>query len=127
MKKFMLILVLILAACSPPELNLTFSDLPDGDAGNGEKIFLQSIRDAPACADCHNLDATQKLGPGLAGYGERAETIVADESAAEYTFYSIVRPSRHITRGYSNVMYTDYAEKLDAQDIADLIAYLLQL
>ena len=126
-----LLLVLCLAGlfsgCASEPPAVASVDLPAGDAGSGEKLFIQSINDAPSCASCHNLSSTTNMGPGLAGIGQRAGQQVDGQSAQEYLYMSIVRPSNHIVRGFSNVMYTEYEQKLSTEDIADLIAYLLTL
>lgn len=124
---FGVVLLLLLVACAPDELPFTLADLPPGDAGSGEKVFLQSVNNAPACADCHGLDDARNTGPSLAGFGTIAGERVNDQSAEEYAFISIVRPASHVVRGFSNVMYNDYANHLSKQDIADLVAYLLSL
>jgi cytochrome c2 len=129
--KLLLILVislLILAACSSDAPEFSFDDVPEvGDAGNGEKVFTQSINSAPPCSSCHTTTTTNQAGPGLQGYGERAGERVDDESAEEYTYWSIVDPTRSIVSGFSNVMYDKYDEVLAPEDVADLIAYLLEL
>ena len=119
--------LLLLAACSPGEPETAFSDLPEGDAARGEMLFSQSINEAPACNTCHRVDGVTIVGPPLDGFGETGAERVEGQSAAEYAYFSIVRPSRHVVRGYSNVMFSDYESKLSAQDIADLIAYLTRL
>ncbi len=118
-------LVVLLAACSPKKLPFSLNDLPPGDAGRGALLFTQSINSAPACSSCHTTDGTRSVGPSLKGFGEEAGDRVKNQSAAEYAFDSILRPSRHVVRGYSNVMYSQYGDKLSQQNIADLIAYLL--
>lgn len=123
----MIALALVLLACRPEELDFGVSDLPEGDAVRGAALFAERIDGAAACSSCHALDAGQSSGPSLAGYAEVAGDRVSDQDAAEYTFTSILRPAKHIVRGYSNVMPDDYADKLSRQQIADLIAYLLTL
>ncbi|GAB4433638.1 MAG: hypothetical protein Kow00106_26630 [Anaerolineae bacterium] len=118
---------MLLGACAPEDLPYQFDDLPAGDAQRGATLFGQSVNGAPACSTCHTLDGGAAAGPDLEGYGTVAMTRVRGQSAGEYTFYSILRPAKHIVRGYSNVMPADYARKLSAQDVADLIAYLLSL
>jgi mono/diheme cytochrome c family protein len=129
--KFLLLVTipfLFLAACSSEAPKIAFDDVPaEGDAGNGEKIFAQSLNNAPPCSSCHNLGTTNQAGPGMEGYGERAGSRVDDESDREYTYWSIVNPTRHVVSGFSNVMYDKYDEVLSPEDIADLIAYLLEL
>ncbi len=121
------VLLVLLVACAPDELPFTLADLSPGDAGNGEKLFLQSVNGAPVCADCHALDDARNTGPSLAGFGAIAGKRVNNQSAEEYTFTSIVRPASYVVRGFSNEMYTDYANHLSKQDIADLMTYLLSL
>lgn len=118
---------LFLAACAPEDPPYQLDDLLAGDAQRGATLFEQSVGGAPACISCHTLDGGASAGPSLDGYGTVAATRVKGQSAAAYTFYSILRPAKHIVRGYSNVMPADYAGKLSAQDVADLIAYLLSL
>ncbi|MGQ9849340.1 MAG: c-type cytochrome [Aggregatilineaceae bacterium] len=118
---------LLLAACAPEDLPYALEDLPMGDPTRGAVLFTQSLGGAPACANCHALDGGASSGPSLGGFGAVAAARVKGQSAAAYTFYSILRPAKHVVRGYSNVMPADYAGKLSAQDVADLIAYLLTL
>ncbi len=80
---------------------------------------------APACSTCHLLEGRGGAGPSLAGLGAAAGARVRGQSAEEYIYNSIVRPARHIVQGYSNIMYNSYDEKLSAQQIADLITFLL--
>jgi cytochrome c553 len=119
----MLVLLLILAACTSPT-SLQYSDIPEtGDAARGEELFNTSTNLAPACLGCHITGSS--ASPPLDGFGEIAGSRVEGESAREYTFYSIVEPERHIVEGYGNAMYNQYDEKLSPQDIADLIEYIL--
>jgi len=118
---------MVLTACQsePPEVAVI--DLPPGDVGSGEKLYLQSIDGAPTCISCHALSDEDGLGPGLAGYGDIAGERVEGESAEEYTYYSIIRTAHYVVPGYSNIMYAEYESVLEPADIADLIAYLLEL
>ncbi len=116
----------LIAACSSSQV-AKFSDLPAGDATRGAVLFTQSINGAPTCSSCHNLDDSTLAGPGLKGYGARAGTRVDGQSAAEYTYDSIVQPAAFIVSGFSNSMYTQFGSKLSPQQSADLIAYLLTL
>lgn len=125
---FIVILMLCLVACESEPPAIAFEDLPPvGDVMRGAEIFEQSIDETPACSTCHRVDDTPLVGPGLGDYGNRAGERVNDQSAEEYTYNSIVRPANHLVTGFSNVMYNAYDEHLTAQDIADLIAYLLSL
>jgi mono/diheme cytochrome c family protein len=120
-------LMLILAACAPkPPSVLKYEDLPTvGDAARGAVLFSQPQGLAPSCESCHNPTATGS--PLLDGFGARAGTVVEGQTAHEYAFYSIVEPWQHITEGFGDAMYNQYDELLPAQDIADIIAYILGL
>ena len=45
--------------------------------------------------------------------------------SAPGNLYWRLRPGQHLVAGYSNLMYADYEDSLQAADLADLIAYLL--
>ncbi|GAB5491192.1 MAG: hypothetical protein Phog2KO_14070 [Phototrophicaceae bacterium] len=115
-----LILVFLLSACgtnAPSEI--AYADLPEtGDSANGEILYREQT-----CIACHIDGATG--APSLSDYAERAGTTVAEQDAREYTFYSIVEPAQHIAEGYGNAMPNTYDNTLTSQEIADLIAYLL--
>ncbi len=116
-----------LIACSPEPVGFSLGDLPQGDVARGAQVFAQPADGGPSCASCHALSSARGTGPGLEGYAAAAARRVTGQSAAQYTFESIVRPSKHIVQGYSNLMPGDYAKKLSRQDIADLIAYSMTL
>jgi hypothetical protein len=66
-------------------------------------------------------------GPNLDGMGERAAARVPGQSAADYLYESIVHPGVFITPGYRGAMFAFYGDFLSAQDVNDLVAYLLTL
>lgn len=117
-----LIFLLLLAGCETnPSSEIAYSDLPEnGDSANGEVLFTEQ-----ACIACHVEGATG--APTLADFAERAGTSVDGQSAREYTFYSITEPAQHIVEGYGNAMPNNYDSRMTSQEIADLIAYLLDL
>ncbi len=119
--------LLVGVGCAPDALSFSYSDLPAGDVARGAALFDQPVNGAAACSACHAAGTERRAGPPLAGYGQSAGARVPDEDPAEYTFYSIIRPSRYVVRGYSNTMPSDYDKRLSQQQIADLIAYLLSL
>ena len=127
----MLVLSLVLTACfddgSDPPYDV--DDLPDTrSVENGEKIFNDGAQGAPACSSCHTLNGDDTAAaPTLKGYAAIADERVDDESAEEYTLYSIIAPGHYIVEDYSNRMYSSYADKLSKQEVADLVAYLLTL
>jgi mono/diheme cytochrome c family protein len=120
----MLILLLVMSACSQADSG----DSPAvGDAARGATLFTQSINEAPPCSGCHTLDGKALVGPSVQGYGKTASTRRTGITAQEYTHTSIVRPGDYIVAGFSNIMYSQYGQRLNSQQIADLIAYLLTL
>ena len=121
---------LVMAACSADAPRIPFGslDFALADAGSGEKLFSQSNNDAPACAACHSISgASSGIGNALAGIAAVAAERVANQSAEEYLYWSILRPGRHLVDGYANIMYAGYEDSLEAADLADLIAYMLSL
>lgn len=119
----LIIVVIALTACASEKSAVEANSLPPGDTTRGEALFSERINGTPRCSACHTDEST-RMGPALTNYGDVAATR-SDLSAVEYTLDAIVRPGRHIVRGYSNTMYADYGEKLSTQEIADLIAYML--
>jgi cytochrome c553 len=120
-------LLVALVACKKAEPQLKLEDLPAGEATRGAALFEQGVRGATACSKCHRTDSVDQAGPGLQGIGGRAGQRVDGQNATEYLFESILRPARYLVTGFSNLMPSDYATKLSAQQVADLIAYLLTL
>lgn len=117
--------LLLLSACTTAAP--MFDALPEGNIERGAALFTEAMNGTPSCASCHTINGDALTGPSLLGYGAAATTRIADVSASEYTFTSIVLPAQYIVPGFSNSMYNQYAAKLTPQQIADLIAYLLSL
>ncbi|MFP4323314.1 MAG: c-type cytochrome [Anaerolineales bacterium] len=128
MPKFLLmsLLLLALAACGPEEPDIAYDDLPPGDPVRGAALYNQSAGELPSCLSCHATNANRGAGPGLAGIARTAERRDDDHSPGEYIYLSIVQPSRLIVDGYSNSM-PSYADAYSAQELADLVAFLLEL
>ena len=92
--------------------------LPAGDAARGEAIFTEL-----GCASCHG--ATPGVGPALA---QMAADAASREDIAPEAFLreSILVPCAEQADGYNcQIMPSNYGEKVDAQGLADIIAYLL--
>ena len=126
MKQLMMAIIaaLLLAACNAePPSAIPYSALPEtGDPVRGATLYAEDS--SPLCTSCHVADATG--APTLENYAQEARSRVEGQSAREYTFYAITEPWQHIVEGYGDAMPYSYDDDLSAQDIADLIAYLLQ-
>lgn len=101
-----------------------------GDPARGAAIFQAGVSGTPPCSTCHQV--TQggsgfSLGPNLHNIAEQAGTRVEGVSARQYIEDSILRPRDFIVPGFRDMMYAGFAEHLSAQELADLIAYLLTL
>lgn len=101
-----------------------------GNAAAGEALYMQPVigkNSAPGCNTCHSLEAGVTLvGPSHASMGTRAASAVAGKSAEEFLHESIVDPNAVITDGFTaGVMYPAFGTDLSAQEIADLVAFLM--
>ncbi len=110
------------ADCAP------LDTLPAGDAARGETLFLgtEPAPDGQAlgCQACHSLDGSTGVGPSMQGISGRVPDGYA--SVEEYVYSSIVHPSEHIREGFADVMPKTFGQRLDAQSLADLIAFISQ-
>jgi mono/diheme cytochrome c family protein len=93
---------------------------PSGDPAAGREVFTTGAQ--PACSTCHTLaaaGATQTLGPNL------DETLAGQDAAAIRE--QIVNPDSQVTEGFpDNLMPEDYGEKLNDQQLSDLVAFLAE-
>ena len=81
----------------------------------GREVFLNS-----GCSGCHNTSAETKIGPGLAGLGDRSSTDMIRES--------ITDPSAVITAGFDDgVMFDTFGSTIPSGDLDALIQYLQTL
>ena len=113
------------APAAPPALAYS----GQGNATNGEKLFASQ-----GCAACHSLKEGEKIiGPSLFHAGQTALNRIKDATftgkattAEEYFRESIVEPNTYVVPGFpAGVMVQDFGKKLGAQDIDDLIAFLM--
>jgi cytochrome c553 len=122
-----LIMVLLLAACGA-------GGAAAGDPANGKRLFDGAVAmgdaRAPACATCHTVTPGADTGSGqnLSNIGNRAAKAVPGQSAEEYLRTAIVNPDAYLAGGYQEgIMYRNYAQALTAEQINDLVAYMLTL
>jgi mono/diheme cytochrome c family protein len=102
-------------------------EMPEGDPARGQALFL-GTEPAPdglplGCQACHTLDGSALVGPSLQGVMERVPPEY--ESAATYFHESIVMPGNYKVPGFEGVNMPDnFGSRLDAQSLADLMAFL---
>lgn len=95
------------------------SPLPTGDAKSGAQKFSDL-----GCSGCHG--AQDSVGPSLARIRSNDDRR-AGYTDQQYLRESILEPCAYTVPGFScDVMPNDFGQKLDAQGLADLIAYLEQ-
>jgi nitric oxide reductase subunit C len=115
------------------------SSAPAGNADNGKKLFEQSTigktNDA-GCSTCHSTEPGKVLvGPSLGHIATDAAQIVKSSDykgkatdAAGYIQESIVDPNAYVVKGFSpGIMPQTFGKDLSAQEISDLVAYLMTL
>lgn len=105
------------------------SELPPGDPVVGEALF-DGTQPGPdggvlACNSCHSVDGSVLVGPTMQGIASR-ELPAGYDSVELYLRESILIPDAHIVAGFEGIqMPQNFGDRLDAQSLADLIAYLL--
>ena len=133
------VLVLSMLACRAPggqsqnpasqveQAPLEAGQLPPGDAARGEALFSGQAQGEVQCHVCHSLEAGQTLvGPSLAGMSAAAATRQEGMSAEDYLYQSIVAPDAYVLEGFhGGMMPSIYTKHLDAQQLADLVAFLM--
>ena len=107
-------------------------DLPQGDVDRGQQATLKR-----GCIACHGTGIGPNYFPSedLPGIAERATTRISQDdytgsatSAEQYLFESIVLPSAYVVDGFSDgIMISQSSRLMSAQEVADVIAYLLTL
>jgi nitric oxide reductase subunit C len=104
---------------SPTEL------LSDDPIARGKALFSSP----PAiCSTCHSVEPQAVIvGPSLAGIAATAATRVPGQSAELYIRNSILNPSEYLVEGFQDVMQKNFGSVLTAEQINDVIAYLMTL
>ena len=115
------------------------AERPAGDAAHGADLFAQKATAASGsklpCAACHALTAGEiKVGPSLAGVATRAPNREPGKTAEQYlresiqatNVYIVPDDPKYAANGKS-VMPEGLGNNMSAQDLADMIAYLLTL
>ena len=130
-----LLVVFALAACGNGSAVAPTAQ-PRGNAENGKALFNQpTLANGPGCTTCHAIQAGQVIvGPSLAGAVADAQAAIQRPSykgeaadVAGYLHESIINPDVYAPEGFSTgVMPKNYGD-LSAQEVDDLVAYLLTL
>jgi nitric oxide reductase subunit C len=130
-----LLITLALTACgnggaTPP------TPEPRGNAENGKALFDQpALANGPGCTTCHSLERGRVIvGPSLADVATMAADTIqkpgykgSAKNPADFLRESVVNPDAYIAEGFTaGVMPKNYAG-LTAQELDDLVAYLLTL
>ena len=115
--------------------DLTTPELPPGDTTAGEELAT-----ALGCTACHTLTDVgptwlSEADPNGEGIGARAAARIGASdysgtaaTAEQYLRESIVLPDAFVVDGYPpSTMVMNYGEQLDAQNVGDLIAYMMTL
>jgi nitric oxide reductase subunit C len=80
------------------------------------------------CATCHALEPDVVIvGPSLAGVATRAASRVPGQPAEQYIRNSLINPGDFIVPGFQNVMAQNLGTQLPADQINDIIAFLMTL
>jgi nitric oxide reductase subunit C len=139
----LIILILTLAACGGGAAKPAGSEgqpaaATGGNVDTGKKLFNEPVlksAGSPGCVTCHSLEKGKTLvGPSLAGIATEAAADVqkADykgtaKSGEEFLKESIVSPDVAITQGFQPGVMPKTYTKLSAQEVNDLVAYLMTL
>lgn len=96
---------------------------PVGDAIRGNRVFAGE----GGCSACHSLEAgVRTVGPSLAGVASRAALRLPNIPAEVYLYESIVNPNAYVVEGFhGNIMPAGYGNRLDEQQLSDLVAFLM--
>lgn len=86
---------------------------------DGAEVFITN------CSSCHSTDSDKKVGPGLAGIGDRAGSRVTGLSADEYLEQSLRDPGAFIVEDFPAVMPS--WSGLGDESIDALVTYLKTL
>jgi len=109
-----------------------------GSAEAGKKLFSEPViksAGSPGCVTCHSLEKGKTLvGPSMAGIATVAAADIksADykgtaKTVEEFLKESIVNTDVMVTQGFQPGIMPKTYTKLSAQEVSDLVAYLMTL
>ena len=112
------------------ELNTVVQDVVtqvsevEADAANGQALYNGAL----GCAGCHSAEAvaplTQQTWPALVSGERLSDPALEGYTPEHYLVESILAPNAYIVPGYPAAMPDYFGERLDAQGLADIIAYI---
>lgn len=105
------------------------------EAKAGRALFYgeKDIEGYVACIYCHHVDPKDTrrfalLGPDMGDIARRAETRMPGKSASEYLREAILDPNAHMSKEIpTDVMFTSYEKVLTAEEVDQLVVFLLTL
>ncbi len=97
----------------------------EADAANGQALYNGAL----GCAGCHGNAAvappTELTWPGINSGDRLSDPALAGYTPDQYLVESILAPNAYIVPSYpAGVMPQNFGQRLDAQGLADIIAYL---
>jgi cytochrome c2 len=138
----LIVVMLALTACGGGAAKPAGSEQPAAAAGgntdNGKKLFNEPViasAGSPGCVTCHSLEKGKTLvGPSLAGIATDAAGTVKEadykgtaKNADEWLRESILNPNVDVPEGFKPDLMPKTFNKLSAQELNDLVAYLMTL
>ncbi len=109
---------------SDVERILAALDTVYGDPINGQLLYNGEL----ACAGCHLAEA--KVAPPTEGTYTRVlderllDPALSAYTATQYLVESIIHPAQYIVPGYTNIMVSNFGDRLSLQQLADVLAFL---
>ncbi len=92
----------------------------------GDPVAGLALYNGLGCQACHSLDGMQLVGPTFQELGQRAAERRDGYTAEAYLAESILRPCDFVVEGFVCVMPQNYGDRLTSQDLADLMAFILE-
>ena len=138
----LIVVLLALTACGGGAAKPAGGEQPaaaaGGNADNGKKLFNEPViasAGSPGCVTCHSLEKDKTLvGPSLAGIATDAANTVKEadykgtaKNADEWLRESMLNPNVDVPEGFKPDIMPKTFTKLSAQELSDLVAYLLTL
>ena len=138
----LIVIALALAACGGGAAKPAGGEQPaaaaGGNADAGKKLFNEPViasAGSPGCVTCHSLEKGKTLvGPSMAGIATVAAADIksADykgtaKTVEEFLKESIVNTDVMVTQGFQPGIMPKTYTKLSAQEVSDLVAYLMTL